>query len=571
MTKVLIVDDMAIFREPLAAVLRQNGFETLVAANGREGLRLAAERQPDVILLDAAMPVMDGLACAQQLRGDARLREIPVIMLTAITDRSVVQKAVQIGVQDYLLKTQFTTEELLNRIQRVVRQESAVATISRESAPANPAKSAATPTPAAAPADPPLTPADALARIREHMQMRSIKPVLQHVLALTRSTKSSFEDIASAIRQDQALALKVMKVANSSFYHTNKPATTLREAEQRIGLAGIRNVTAAILAIEEFAEVTPAGITPQRFWEHALGTSILAERIAELVGVPRPEDLFLAGLLHDVGRLVISGILGERYAELLDAMRTQGRSLEDLEREALQLNHADATREVLSIWKMPGHVVEAAALHHLPIESIPQAARAPRATLSLILANRISHALLLGDSGSESIRPIRELADMLGLNPRAVNTLAQDAVQRTEDLAFFYATQSNTRSLDSLATVLRAEARPAPRVFVPDATAPMLEAPLLMLGQLQWINPEAPSVGLVGGDLAHQLHRQLARVEQMENRRGKRVPLVWVSSITPQAVDFGDRHVEHVTLPCQYPQLISALNAAATLAFTPSA
>ncbi|MCB9851334.1 MAG: response regulator, partial [Phycisphaerales bacterium] len=393
MTRVLLVDDLAIFREPLAAVLRQHGFEVEVAANGSEALQQARAHHPDIVLLDAAMPVMDGVVCAQHMRNDPQLREIPIIMLTAISDRDVIANAARAGVRNYMLKSQFTTEELLARIRKTLRTAPADL-VSEDSAPPS-----SEPPPAASPEltveTPPvgeLSGKQLLATIREHMEVRSIKPVLQHVLALTRSSHSSFDEIAAAIRQDPALAMKVMKVANSSYYRTGNPATTLRDAEHRIGLSGIRNVTTAILAIEEFSEVTAAGLVPQRFWEHSLATAVLGERIAALAKTPQSEDLFLAGLLHDMGRLVLSDVLGKQYASLLGDMRNQDKCLDQFERERLQLSHADVTREILTLWKMPDHVIEAASLHHLPIDAVQRKARSPRTVLSLMLANRLSHA-----------------------------------------------------------------------------------------------------------------------------------------------------------------------------------
>jgi len=117
---ILVVDDMPIFRDPIAASLRLSGFATVCAANGKEALAAAVAHRPDVILLDVAMPVMDGIACLRALRADPALAKIPVILLTAMSDKRYVVEAGKLGVQDYLLKSAFSMRELLTRVYKYV-------------------------------------------------------------------------------------------------------------------------------------------------------------------------------------------------------------------------------------------------------------------------------------------------------------------------------------------------------------------------------------------------------------------------------------------------------------------
>jgi len=117
---ILVVDDMPIFRDPIAASLRLSGFATVCAANGKEALAAAVAHRPDVMLLDVAMPVMDGIACLRALRADPALAKTPVILLTAMSDKRYVVEAGKLGVQDYLLKSAFSMQELLTRVYKYV-------------------------------------------------------------------------------------------------------------------------------------------------------------------------------------------------------------------------------------------------------------------------------------------------------------------------------------------------------------------------------------------------------------------------------------------------------------------
>jgi CheY-like chemotaxis protein len=118
MSTVLVVDDMPIFRDPIAASLRLAGYQTVCAADGAAALASALARRPDVILLDVSMPVMDGFAFLRQLRAHPGLASVPVILLTAASDRKFIIEAGKHGVKDYLLKSRFSLADLLARVRK---------------------------------------------------------------------------------------------------------------------------------------------------------------------------------------------------------------------------------------------------------------------------------------------------------------------------------------------------------------------------------------------------------------------------------------------------------------------
>lgn len=116
MSRIMIIDDAPIITQPIEAALKREGYETVTAANGQEALQEIANARPDLILLDLAMPVMDGITFLKQLRKNSSTRDIPVIMLTAIADKPRVIQAAQLGVRSYLLKSRFSLTEMLDQI-----------------------------------------------------------------------------------------------------------------------------------------------------------------------------------------------------------------------------------------------------------------------------------------------------------------------------------------------------------------------------------------------------------------------------------------------------------------------
>jgi CheY-like chemotaxis protein len=122
MPAILVVDDHAETRRPLVRLLQVEGYTATGASNALEALASAQHSPPDLILLDVMIPPMDGLTFLMRLREDAKAREIPVIVVTGLSDPQTIARAKDLGVREHLIKTQFTSEELLEAIKRNLRQ-----------------------------------------------------------------------------------------------------------------------------------------------------------------------------------------------------------------------------------------------------------------------------------------------------------------------------------------------------------------------------------------------------------------------------------------------------------------
>lgn len=118
MSRILVVDDMPAIREPIAASLRMSGYKTDAARNGREALEAMKARRPDLVLLDVSMPGLSGIDVLEAMRADPATASVPVILLTAETDKDCILAAARWGVRDYLLKSSFSLPQLLARIRK---------------------------------------------------------------------------------------------------------------------------------------------------------------------------------------------------------------------------------------------------------------------------------------------------------------------------------------------------------------------------------------------------------------------------------------------------------------------
>lgn len=121
MSTVLIVEDSQSARDVMARILRLEGFEVLSAADAFEAKRALDENSPDVVLLDVMMPQMDGMDLLAELRRQPRTRDLPVIIVSALSDEDRRRQASELGA-DYLVKSLFTYDDLINRVNASIKQ-----------------------------------------------------------------------------------------------------------------------------------------------------------------------------------------------------------------------------------------------------------------------------------------------------------------------------------------------------------------------------------------------------------------------------------------------------------------
>ena len=118
MPSILVVDDQAEARKPLMKLLKLEGYEVHGAATAFEALAMARQGRPDLVLLDVMIPQLDGLTFLMLLREEPRFRQLPVVMLTGVCDEHTLARAQELGVKDYLLKAQFSPEQLMGVVRR---------------------------------------------------------------------------------------------------------------------------------------------------------------------------------------------------------------------------------------------------------------------------------------------------------------------------------------------------------------------------------------------------------------------------------------------------------------------
>lgn len=121
MKKILFIEDESALQKTFGDILRKEGYEMISALDGEIGLKLAQSQNPDLILLDLILPRVDGIEVLEKLRKNEKTKDIPVIVLTHLEDLEKVQKAMELGAKAYLVKAEYSLEEVIKKVKETIK------------------------------------------------------------------------------------------------------------------------------------------------------------------------------------------------------------------------------------------------------------------------------------------------------------------------------------------------------------------------------------------------------------------------------------------------------------------
>ncbi|MCW5806676.1 MAG: HDOD domain-containing protein [Deltaproteobacteria bacterium] len=415
--RVLVVDDDEQTRRVLERSLRRLGYDITLAANGAEGLRLALEVRPHVILSDIRMPELDGHTLLRRL--GAQGVESVVIVMSAHGDMDDVIDVLRNGAVDYLRKP-WAPAELMAAIERAIE----VYHQRRQGRAAKEAEAPAAPGPAA---DKPAGPDQELVSLLDQVRRGEITlppfpPVLQELRALLSHADTPMSEITALVERDPRLAAQVLRVVNSAHYARGSRITGIGMAVGRIGLRQLQSLVNTIVVGAAHQAKDPVLRKLQaRIWRYSVTRAVSMRALAELVGGQLdPETAYAAGLLGDVGALFLLWLLGERAA-------TSSRSPSDAETylATLRAQHHETGAALLERWQMDAAVVEIARNHHLETPPAPPSPYWSLAILAVAMADKLTTA----DDPTRTSAPSAELIDRCGADLRIGTSVVQKILE----------------------------------------------------------------------------------------------------------------------------------------------
>lgn len=206
----------------------------------------------------------------------------------------------------------------------------------------------------------------ALKRILETVGELPASPaVVSSVMGLTSNLDSKVTDISNVLAADPSLTAKVLKLSNSSFYGRPKGVISLQEAVLILGFFTVRSMVIATSAHTMYSKNDTDG-TRSKLWQHSLSAAVAGRQIATFINHPQREEVFIAALLHDIGKLVLLQRMPQQYREVLDAVAKEQGSFTEVEDEVLGFNHCEVAAILLEKWSFPTSLIEAIQRHHDP-------------------------------------------------------------------------------------------------------------------------------------------------------------------------------------------------------------
>jgi putative nucleotidyltransferase with HDIG domain len=253
----------------------------------------------------------------------------------------------------------------------------------------------------------------------------TLPDVYLRINRLMEDPNSSSADIAEAVSRDPAFTLRLLRVANSPLYKVASSVDTVAKAVTLLGTAQIRNLALTMSVANSFAGLPNNLVSMENFWRHSLLCALAARLLAKEARRCDAEALFTAGLLHDIGELILFNRLPEQSkdAVLLVQDSSVEMSIHDAEHQISGIDHAEVGGELARKWQLPSLLEECIAYHH----DIGKAKRHPREAALIHIANIVAQMAEIDSLDPADSPPIDPAAwKITGLTDQSIEPVVRE-------------------------------------------------------------------------------------------------------------------------------------------------
>ena len=268
--------------------------------------------------------------------------------------------------------------------------------------------------------------AEAKKRITKLKNLPTLPGIVVQITRLVENPDTSAGDVARLITQDQVLSAKVLKMANSAFFGRSRQISSITQALVVLGFDVVKFLVLSSF-VSDIMQKSMKGL-----WEHSLGCAAASRVVARRLGRVDADEFFMAGLLHDLGKVVLALEMPEETDKIVAEAAKSGTSFYDAEKRLLGFYHGEVGAWLARRWNLPDSLAEPMIAHHQP----ERATKAPLVTAAVHLGDILVRAVGHGFGGDVFVPPLSETAwKILGLAPGDFDGLLDDLLPDLEQTA----------------------------------------------------------------------------------------------------------------------------------------
>lgn len=226
-------------------------------------------------------------------------------------------------------------------------------------------------------------------KIKSVNDLPTLPTVAMEVMKLVNDKESSMMDIVDVIQQDPSLTTKILKIANSAFYGMRQRIDSVNRALVVLGMTEINNLVTSISIFNTFP-IDPELVSfdREKFWLHCAVTGEIAKAISVKLGMKIYSEVFTAGLLHDIGKIIFDHLFHDEFAEVLEKSYFEKIPIYEAEKQIFETNHMQVGAFIGETWRLPRNLIDVMLYHHSPAK-----AQSNKIMVAIIdLANQLSKA-----------------------------------------------------------------------------------------------------------------------------------------------------------------------------------
>ncbi|MGR3219754.1 MAG: HDOD domain-containing protein, partial [Candidatus Anammoxibacter sp.] len=285
--------------------------------------------------------------------------------------------------------------------------------------------------------------------IQSLKELPSLSPVALRIMEITKEEDSSIKEITRLITLDQSLSSKVLQISNYTLDKTGRhgQAKTVKHATAVLGMDMIRSIVLSLAVVNLFEASSDDAFNVVEFWQHNAACAIASELLAKRFCYPHPEEAFIAGLLHDLGKLIFYQWKKDEYRKIVTEANAAKVRLLEQEEKVLKMGHTHSAKLLMELWKFPQSLIDVAWLHHQPLSEFGPK-RIEELPFIVKCANSLCHIQRFGHSGS----PVGDMdSDQLsiatGLSSDELAALSSEVLNLFEEVAKSYDWKGGTPDL----------------------------------------------------------------------------------------------------------------------------